>query len=52
MVKYVSFTKTHLLIIVSGVVINDWNAINKNMFVNKSYIFCIYIIKGPYNLRE
>jgi len=28
-VKYVSFTKTFLLIIISEVVTNDWNTINK-----------------------
>lgn len=33
MIKYVSFAKTLLLIIVSGVVINDWNAINRGILV-------------------
>jgi len=35
MTKYVSFTKTYLLIIVSAVVIDDWNAINKGMLMEK-----------------
>jgi len=34
-VKYVSFIKTLLLIIVSGVVTDNWNAINKSMLVGK-----------------
>jgi len=29
MIKYVSFTKTHLLIVVSGVAIYDWNTIRE-----------------------
>jgi len=29
--KFVSFTKTPLLIMVSGIVLNDWNTINKGM---------------------
>jgi len=36
MIKYMLFTKTHLLIIISTVVIDDWNVINKNMLMNKN----------------
>jgi len=50
MVNYVSFTKTLLLIIVIGIVIEDWNAINKGMLVGKKC--CIDIIKGTSNLRQ
>jgi len=35
MTKYISFTKTPLLNIGSGVDIDDWNAINKCMLVEK-----------------
>jgi len=35
MVKYVSFSKTHLLIIISGVVIDDSSVIYKSMLVKK-----------------
>jgi len=31
MIKYLSFTKTLLLVIASGVVIDDWNAINRDI---------------------
>jgi len=51
MVKCVSFTKTHLLIIVSEIVIDDSNAINKNMLAIKNNKCCIDIIK-MYNLRR
>ena len=52
MVKYVSFTKTPLLIIVTRVVIKDRNAINKGMLVEKNNKCCIGIVKGKNNLRE
>jgi len=52
MVKYVSFTKTPLLIIVTRVVIKDRNAINKGMLVEKNNKCCIGIVKGINNLRE
>ena len=42
MIKYVSFTKTLLLIIVSEVVIDDWNAINKGMLVREKKILYWY----------
>ena len=48
--KYVSFTKASLLIIVSAVIIDDWNAINNGMLVGKKC--CIGIIKGTNNLRQ
>ena len=51
MVKCVSFTKTHLLIIVSEIVIDDSNAINKNMLAINNNKCCIDIIK-MYNLRQ
>jgi len=35
MVKYVLFIKIYLLIIVSEVVIDDWNILNKCMLVGK-----------------
>jgi len=35
MVKYVLFTKTPLLIIVTGIIIDDWNAVNKDMLLEK-----------------
>ena len=33
------------------IVINDWNAINNGMLVEKSNKYCIVIIKGTNNLR-
>lgn len=36
MTKYVSITKTLLLIIVSEVVRDDWNTINNSMLVKKN----------------
>ena len=45
MVKYVSFTKTPLLIIVTRVVIKDRNAINKGMLVEKNNKCFISIIR-------
>jgi len=35
MKKYVLFTEIPLLIIVSGVVINNWKAVNKGVVVEK-----------------
>jgi len=52
MVKRISFTKTPLLIIVSGMIIYDLNAINKGMLVEKSNKCCIDIAKGTNNLRQ
>ena len=52
LVKYVSFTKTHLLIIVSGIVIDDSNAINNDMLMEKINKCCISIIKWTNNLRQ
>lgn len=49
---YVSFVKTHLLIIVSGVVLDDWKPINKGVFVEKFNKCCIDIIKRTNNLRK
>jgi len=37
---------------VSGIVIEDWNAINKGMFVEKSNKCCIDIVKWTNNLRQ
>jgi len=45
MIKCVSFTKTHLLIIVSRIIIDDWNAINKGMLLKKNNKCCINNIK-------
>jgi len=36
------FTKTRLLIIVSEIVIDDWNAINKCILVEKNNKWCIW----------
>jgi len=52
MAKYVSFTKTLLLIIVSGVVIDDRKTLNKRMLVEKDNKCCIGIIKRTNNLRR
>jgi len=52
MIKCVSFTKTHLLIIVSRIIIDDWNAINKGMLLKKNNKCCISIIKETNNLRQ
>jgi len=52
MAKYISFTKTPLLIIVSGVVIDDWSTINKDMLVERNKKYYIDIIKGTNNLRQ
>jgi len=41
MAPYVSFIKTHLLIIINGEVINDWKTINKDMLVEKYNKCCI-----------
>jgi len=49
MVKYVSFTESLLLIIISRVILDDWNAINKSMLVEKNNKCCICIIKGQKN---
>lgn len=50
MVKSVWFTKTP--IIVSEVVIDDWNAINKGMLMEKNNKCCIGIVKGTNILRQ
>jgi hypothetical protein len=41
----VSFTKTHLLIIASGVGVHDWNTINNCMLVEKNNKCCNKIDK-------
>jgi len=45
MVKCVSSTKIPLFIIVSEIIIDDWNAINKGMLMIKKNKCCIDIIK-------
>ena len=52
MAKFESITKTSLLIMVNGIVIHDWNVINKCMLVEKSNKCCIDIVKKTNNLRQ
>jgi len=52
MVNYVSFTKTLLLIIVRGVTIDDWNAVNKSILMETNNKCCINIVKKTNNLRQ
>ena len=49
-VKYVSFTKTLLLIIIIWVVPGDWSVIYKSMLVEEKKC-CIDIVAGTNNLR-
>jgi len=44
MAKFVTFIKTSLLIMVSGIVIDDWNAINKGILVGKKVINDVLIL--------
>jgi len=46
------FTKTFLLTIIIGVVIDDWNTINEGVLVKKNNKCCIDIIKEINNLRQ
>jgi len=48
-IKYVSFIKTFLLIIVSRVVINNWNAINKSLAVEKTINVNWYYKRDKWN---
>jgi len=53
MAKYESFSKTLLIINnVSEIIINDWNAISKDMLVGKSNKCSILIVKVINNLRQ
>jgi hypothetical protein len=52
MVNYVSFSKTLLLIIVREVAIDDWDAINKSVLIEKNKKCCIDIVKKTNNLRQ
>jgi hypothetical protein len=49
--KYEWFTNTPLLVIVSGVVIDDWNSINKDMLVKK-VINVVFVLYKRNNLRQ